>query len=465
MIWQISRKVSTLKIANKKTAAALAASLGLNFMTLMPSEALDSDFSAKYTAKTKQILLAAVQLERFSLNYRLESCKRPLLDKLVFFSTQETGAATGLAFEVCGVQQFGKGRRRLINLNKDALGRGLRSAQIGSIIAASGCGYELASNTWQYLRARNKGIDTASANKYVSTKLREIDELIAQRKAFVDANPEHPAHERAVLEGKILEAMRGSFANEFSQFSTNARTEFVTKNLFYLMNASYNILGACAAEYGWLSLNNPKLNGTSNVLFTVSGALAGATPLLCSAQMWIQRKIMLKQQLRRFNGSQDSIKEMADLIKESQSSTDSMGTLIPSVPATQRLALYSDSNNLFLQQLENELGTMRQLNKVALQTSFMGPAIGGLLMTQGILGTRGYYRYFPTHPKKQMDLSYKGAVCGTVGTSMAVVGNAAWFLASLSYEHQLRKEKRLPEQLIKDRLGHLDEVEKIVSSL
>jgi hypothetical protein len=142
-----------------------------------------------------------------------------------------------------------------------------------------------------------------------------------------------------------------------------------------------------------------------------------------------------------------------------------MGTLIPSLPATQRLAMYTDSNIKFMAQLENEVSTMRQLNKVALQTSLMGPAIGGLFLSQGILGTRGYYHYFPARPKNQMDLNYKGSVCGTVGTSMAVVGNAAWLLASLSYEHHLRKEKRLPEQIIKERLSHLDEVETIVSAL
>jgi hypothetical protein len=108
---------------------------------------------------------------------------------------------------------------------------------------------------------------------------------------------------------------------------------------------------------------------------------------------------------------------------------------------------------------------MNRLNKVALQNSILGPAIGGLLMTQGILGVRGFDLYFPRRPRKQFNLDYKGAVCGTVGTSMAVVGNAAWLLASLSYEHRLSREKRLPQQLIKERLGHLDELERTVKAI
>lgn len=453
---------------NKKSRTALVLSncFALLMASIAPCAASDEDFSSQYTNYTKKILLAGVQLERFSLNYRLESCKRPFLAKLAFFGTQEASAATGLAFEVCGDQQFGKGRKRLLDVNKSALGRGLRSAQVGSIIAASGSGYELAANFYQYAKGRHKGLDTASANKFVAVKLKEIDDLIARRKSLVDANTQNPAYDRAVLEGKILDAMRGTFVNEFATFSSHARSEFITRNLFFLMNTAYNTVGACAAEYGWLSLNNPKLNGTSNILFTITGAMAMATPLLCSTQLWWQRRHIFNSQMKKFNGKKESITEMAALIKELQgnSTSGNTGTLIPTLPATERFAMYSDTNHLFAKQLESELNTMRRLNKIALQDSLMGPAIGSLLMTQGILGTRAYYHY-PTRPKTQMDLNYKGAICGTVGTSMAVVGNAAWFLASISYEHHLRKQKRMPDQLIKSRLEHLDDVEKVISAL
>ncbi len=63
-------------------------------------------------------------------------------------------------------------------------------------------------------------------------------------------------------------------------------------------------------------------------------------------------------------------------------------------------------------------------------------------MTQGILGTVGYYKY-TTQPIKQINQYYYGAVVGTVGSSMAVVGNS-WLLSSLSYQHHLSKEKKLP---------------------
>lgn len=429
-------------------------------------QAASSETTNTYSDLTKKILLSAIDLERFSLKYRLEGCKQPFLEKLIFFGTQEAGAANGLAFEITGTKQFDRGRHTLRDFDSNSVSKGLRAAEVGSIIAASGCAVNLAASGYHYAKAHRKGLDTKSADRYVTSKLSEIDKLLSQRESLVAAESGNPAvYQRAVIEGKILRSMRSAFANEFSQFTANTRGFATVRNLFFLLNGSYNTVGAIAAGVGNHSLRKPRLNGTSNVLFTVSGALAAATPLICSAQIFAQRKHILNSHRKRLGVEDFDLAEMEKQCKLLAESTESPGTLMPSFPATQRLGLYSQSSSLFVKQLEDETSTMHKLNKVALQNSLLGPAIGGLLMTQGILGTRAYYTYFPRHLKKQFGLNFKGAVCGTVGTSMAVVGNAAWCLASLSYEHKLKKHKRLPEQLINERLKHLEEVEQVVNGL
>jgi hypothetical protein len=429
------------------------------------ASSVQNNYSARYTEITKKILLTSIELERFSLNYRLQNCRRSTLRKLVFWGAQEAGAASGMAFEITAVQQFGQGRQKLLRLNKNSLQHGLRAAEVGSIVAASGSGFELVANVVKGAISRNKGFDFHSANRFVFSKLKDIDELIARRDALVNTHPDHPAHDRAVIEGKLLHAMRGAFVDEYAHFSSNSRSSAAVENLFYALNMSYNILGAVGAGLGYKSVNQPKLNGPSNIVFTVSGAIAAVTPLLCSAQLCIHGKLLLRSQKERWGGTESDIQEMAKQADLLSSSSSEQGSLIPSLPATTRFALYGESSKRFAKQLEGEITTMQRLRKVALQNSVLGPPIGGLLMTQGILGSRGYYKYFPARPKTQLDLSYKGAVCGTVGTTMAVAGNAAWLLASLSYEHNLRRHKKLPEQLIKERLVHLDEVEHIVSAL
>jgi len=426
-----------------------------------------NEFSDRYTGLTKKILLAGIEVERFSLNYRLENAHISNFKKLVFFGTQQAGSSCGLAFEIVADKQFNRGRHRLLSLNVRALQQALRTAEVGSIIAASGSAFELAANAVQYERSRRRGFDTASANRFVASHLQQIDTLLSEREALVAANPLHPAHDRAVIEGKILQSMRGTFVNEYAHFSADNRSAFAVQNLFYLLNVAYNTVGACGAGVAYTStkIGHLKLNGPANVLFIVSGAMAGATPLLCTAQLWAQRKFILGSQQRKFGGSDADLAEISKERALLEAASTDPGSLMPSFPSTQRLALYTESDKLFTKQLESETTTMQQLNKIALQNSFAGPAIGSLLMTQGILGKVGFDEYFPRRPKKQFNLDYKGAVCGTVGTSMAVVGNAAWFLASMSYEHRLKKQNRLPEQLIKERLAHLDDLEKTVTAL
>jgi hypothetical protein len=431
----------------------------------LTAQTAGGDFSAQYTALTRQILLDSIALERFSLTYRLQNGRISTLQKLIFFGTQQAGSSCGLAFEIIADEQFNRARRHPLQLDKGSLKRGLRTAEVGSIVAASGSGFELAVNLARSVKNKRHGLDPRSANTLVISKLQHIDGLLRQRDALIAANSQHPAHDRAVIEGNILRLMRSAFVNEFATFSADTRSATSVQNLFYLLNATYNTIGALGAGYGYSAVNKPKLNGTANILFIVSGAMVGVTPLICSTELWAERKLILNSLHKKLGGGEFDPAEMAKQRALLEAAGGEQGSLMPSLPSTQRMAIYTESNQLFEKQIQNETTTMRKLNKVAVQNLALGPVIGGLLMTQGILGTHGYYSYFPRRIRTQLDLDYKGAVVGTVGTGLAVVGNAAWLLASLSYEHHLRKNHKLPEQLIKDRLEHLDELEKTVTLL
>jgi len=462
---------------NKPTASAYKAifTLLLVAQTLFPcpvlavsSQTINSseNFSQQYSAVTKKILLSGIELERFSLNFRLENARQPKFRKLRFFLAQETGASCGLAYEIVGINQTNKGKRRPLKIGKSALQGGLATAMVGSIIAATGSTIELGSNLNQQRQARQHGYDEKSANKFVKDKLKQIDELIAQREALVTANESVAGHERAEIEGSVLRAMRNSFINEYSHFNADIRGNLAFQDLFFFLNASYNALGAVAAGVAYEGVSKPKLNGTANILFIVSGGMASVSPLLSSAASKIARKSAFNSLNKELNEKPqfDASAFAAQCKKLEETAGTDSGSLIPSLPATQRLALYTESDDLFRKQLDSETKTMRKLDKIALETSVLGPAIGAQLMTQGILGTVGYYRY-ATQPRKQISEFFRGSVVGAVGTSMAVVGNAAWLLSSMSYEHRLAREKRLPEQLIKSRLEHLAELEKTISAI
>jgi len=437
-------------------------------MAALPESALRAgsgdSFSNRYTAMTKKILLAGIKIERFSLNFRLQSAKQPKFRKIRYFAAQESSAAGGLAFEIAGVREFSKGRRKPLQINKTPLRHGLNAAMTTAIIAGSSSAFELSLNVVQGMKNKKNGFDHRTADRYIATSLKEIDALLLERSALVAANSADSSYARAMAEGEVLAAMRNAFANEYAHFSADTKSYLAFQNLFYVLNASYNAVGAVSSRYAYCALAKPYLNGTANILFIVNGAMATLTPVICTTVGTAVKKRTMVRLTRQLDLAPFDPDAFALSCKNLEKFSQESGSLMPSMPVTERVSIYTTSNQLFTKQLDSETKVMRKLEKVALQTSFLGPVIGSTLLTQGILGTYGYYHY-PLAPRKQINQYYRGAVIGTVGTGMAVVGNAASILGTMSYEHKLAKNKQLPAQLIQKRLEHLDETEKLVVAL
>lgn len=458
--------VVTIGSCNSYAAYAEGQSLALGESTSALSSTSSLWVEHKYSQLTKQILLAGIELERFSLNFRLESAKQPRFRKLRFFLAQETAAATGLGFEIAFMEQAKKGRRRPLQVSKPVLHGALATAMTGAIIGGSGSCLELSSNMLQAIKNKRHGFDFKTANKYVVAKLKEIDQLLAQREALVAAHPDYPGYQAAVLEGKILKELRNCFIAEYSDFNADTKGYITYQNVFYLLNASYSAVQAAGAWAGYRGVTKPAYNGPANVLFVVSGAMAMVTPIISTAAGKFARK-RAYETFERQIGEKPKFdehafstqgKELREILKSVN------GTVISSMPGTDRLAVYTDAATLFKKQLDSETALMRRNEKVALQNNLLAPVIGAQLMSQGILGCVGSYRY-NLQPRKQLSMFYRGAIVGTVGTSMATVGNAVSLLSTLSYEHRLSREKKLPAQLIKARLEHLEEVEKEVRKI
>ena len=424
-----------------------------------------TDFTQQYTALTKQILLTSIELERFSLIYRLKSATPPKYRRLRFFLAQETGASCGLAFQIVAIRNFAIGRKRPLQISKRELHGAIATFMTGSIIAGSDSCFELGLNGLIAVKHHQEGFNPASAEKFVSDKLQQIDQLLAKRDALVQAHPDHPGYSRAVVEGKVLAELRRAFINEFATFNADSRGFAAFTNTFFLLNALTNAVATTVGGLAYKGVDTPKYNGPTNILFMLTGAMVIGSPLVSSLAGYLVRKHTYNSFLERV-GEQPTFNEsvLATVRKQLDENASAEGSLVPSLPAVDRFALYGESSQLFKKQLISETTTMRHLEKVAVESNLLGPVIGGTLLTQGILGTTGYYRY-TFQPRKQLSLDYRGAIVGCSGSSLAVVGTAAWYIASLAYENHLRKKHSLPAQLINDRLAHLDEIEKIVRAI
>jgi len=492
-----------------------------------PIASPSDDFSKQYADLTKQLLLSGIELERFSLNYRLESARQPKFRRLRYFLSQETASAGILAFEIVGDKQFGRGKNgllavsprdvaaklrvavalvkakagssdspllldpkslrgsipvsiklavgdhlktvggSLLTVSSKALHEATATVTTTSIIGGAGSCLELVSNAFLAMRNRSHGFDPRSANNFVATKLTEIDAILAKRDALIQAHSDNPEYPRAVLEGKILRELRNAFVEEYATFHADARQYATLTNIYYFLNACTYALGATGGGIAYKAVKQPTLNGPANIVFIVTGAMFMATPILATVAGKIARKQASDSFYKQIGGKPDysSSELTADRAKFEQLVAQATNSnLIPALPGVDRAAIYTESQDRFTAQLKSETSIIGHLDKVAFQSSLFGPIIGSTLMTQGILGTVGYYKY-KFNPKKQFTDYYRGAVVGTVGGGLAVVATTASLLAEWSFENKLRKQHRMPYQLIQDRLKHLDELEKSVRAI
>ena len=236
-----------------------------------------------------------------------------------------------------------------------------------------------------------------------------------------------------------------------------------------MLNIISNAIVTTAGGYAYKSVTAPKYTSAASVLFTAAGAIAFRQPAdqpegrgLCPQVRYWRRLSREFKETPHFDNN--LLAKERTKLQELAAAGSASGALIPRLPGVERAAMYTESNQLFFTQIESESKTMQHLQKVALQQDTLAPIIGGSLMTQGILNLAAYYGPIGA-PKKQLSIDFAGTVTGTVGGGVAVVSTPALLLATMIYLHKLQKEHRSPYQLIKARLEHLDQVEKIVQAL
>jgi hypothetical protein len=425
--------------------------------------ASDTDVLDQYRQITKQILLKLIELERFSLTYRRDSAREPQLKRLRYFLAQEAGAGTALAYECVLVDQLNEGRRHPLRIDKRALKNVSRTAMIGSVIAGSGSALEMTSLALLSARNHTKGFDSRGANAFMSTHLKEVRTLLSQHATYVAQHSDNPQFKQAQLEGKILGLMTDAIVYEYSRFHKDIRGYRTRENVFFALNIASNALGAASLHRGIEGLSRPQNNGPANVLFTVSSGITAVAPWIAQAAGAGMRKFAghnLKNSIGRssaFNYSELNAaqQEFGASLKEDHQ-TDVSAAIF-------RVGEYRGASENSSKTMESETRLMRYMNTVAVENSILAPAIGGTLLGQGIAGTVGFYKY---HPRlKELDLTYKGGVAGTVGTSMAVGFTALGMIADWAYIRHLEKKHLLPRQIIEDRLQRLDEFEKKIATL
>ncbi|HEY9758666.1 MAG TPA: hypothetical protein V6C97_26100 [Oculatellaceae cyanobacterium] len=469
-----------MRISRASVVLNIYLSLLLAFANVSPSFAaaqsdeVTQDSELQIAALTRDILLKGIDLSRFLLHYRIESARQPKTRLLRYFLAQEASSSCALAFEILATRQFGNNQSTPLRIDKPLIHRAFNTVLVGSIIGGSSSAVELGSNAMRELRNRRHGMNSGAAIKHYVDGLHEMDAMLDKREQLV-THQTGETKQLFMLEGKLLREFRERSIVEFLTFHQDTVGIKTFENTYYFLNTGTNAVAASSIVYGDRSLRNIQYTAPSNILFLISGAMTMTSPSIAIGACRVARGMAKRSLLKKLGLDEmpvlDDTQLEADLNRFAAMGQE-VGARHPSigVQAERALGVYSQADQRFTSLLDYESKRIRLLRTVAVQNMFLAPAIGATLTAQGILGTFGYYHY--DRPPFRLDkfraadrINYAGSIAGLTGTATAVGGNALLLAAALTYREHLRRNNRLPEQLVNSRLASLDDIEKEVKQI
>ena len=442
------------------------ASSAFAIVSITDTAGAGSDFNASYRDLTKQLLLIGIDCEKFSLNYRLESLREPSTKRLRYFLGQEAAASGLMAGAIVDTDQFNKALTNPLNFSPRARQRGNTAVFLGNIIGGSSSLLELASNGLHALKDRRLGFDRKRATQYLVTRTRRFDLLLAERARLLESRSGN-ARESDLYkaETKVLTALRELIVYEHCRFEMGKTGFRASENIFYGLNVATNAVGATASEFAVKAVKTRKFGGTAGGLSVVAFSMTMASPIVSATGGAMAKKLAAPRMSQELAKVDDY--DLAAL----KSSVQQLQTLVApnpdkgrTDPAQALLDVYGVNDDIISRQVDSETIWLRRLSQVAVQNTVLAQLIGGAGVARGTLGLVSYYHY-SQQPRPALYRAYAGAIAGTAGASLAVGATALGMLADSYYIHHLKSEKRLPEQLLQERIKDLNEVETRVKAL
>lgn len=328
---------------------------------------------------------------------------------------------------------------------------------------------ELSSGIYTWLKNKKNKTDPASTVKKVIARIKEIDQLIAERESLVQKHPDLPAASIHRAEGRVLKTFRDWCLSEFADVYAEVKSTHSSCNVYYAlalaadgMYLAGSVLGLKALRAGKENLNGPAITnsivGDSLAVSSVPVSTVAAKLLYKYHRNKLEDK--LKQELGQIEG--DAKAAMAELNKEILSADVSALRRARSV--RERASAYLLWAGRYDRYIDRELDELRHQGRVALQGELSGPMISGSYLATDILAAIGFYK-FPNDARRASALSYAGSITSISANSASLFLTNYNMVSEIMHRRKLRKKGLLPEQLLADRFKTLDQLDSLIRPL
>lgn len=420
--------------------------------------------TAKIIDLTNQLLLKEIDLERYYIKYRITGNKEPKWRRTRFFLSQQVAAGTNFGANIVNTIETAKHFQTPTKVSSRVFTNSNRTGLTGTVFGASSSALELCSNGMLAIKNKIHGDDPATAKKNVIARLKEIDELTAERDAAVAEVTNRPAYPLYITEGKLLKSFRDWCVYEFTDVYSDIQSNKST-NVFYALDVgaystafATNILGLKALHKPDLAYSALKCGFVSDALFFVE---APATTIASTQLNKYYRSKISKQLKTLAQDPEDDTKKLMINLEGMTACADEV-TQSQLGPIASRLAIYSYWSTRYDKFIDKRQSDMRHQSKIALQSNLVGPLLGIAGLSQDTVNAVGLYRC-RDNPFGQNSLAFAGAATGTCASAASVGLSTFWFVDQLKHDREYTRFKLMPEMLLEERLDTLTVLEKMLA--
>ncbi len=425
----------------------------------LASAALADSFE-KVSSIDKSLLLQLIKLARFNIRFHQEANRHQRWRTLTYAGGREAGTAVSFSSSLIDLKQRVRGLDDPALISRNALKNAVTASLVGSAISGSASSLELAQNTWVMLQAGKKGYSPKASCATVKSIIDDTDVLFAEREQVVATLPQALNQRRIYeLESELLHHIRQQLLVEFRAWSCHSRGQAWRENTFYSVDALQNFTRMSAAIIGLKGFSQPSLGGAAAVTTVVANSAATLNPLLCGIvgmsmrryQMRrLARELPLEPPLREAQPLLDlKLKLKLELVDKGNESTAKL--------LEEAVSLGDKSQSLDLA-IDRENQDIERLRRVAQQQTIAGPLIGLTSMPGAVLGTLAFYNYRYDRVTTNKML-FAGRISALSGQTFALVQTPFTVFSGLRKSDRLRKQGKLPSQLLEERMKNLDRLE------
>jgi hypothetical protein len=432
--------------------------------TVTKDVVVDEPTREKIRAQDTQILLELIKLGRFNIHFHEEANRRYPWRSALYPLAQEAGTALSLSNTLTDLTERARALEKPRLLSRPALQKGAEVFLVGTAINGTSSFLELAQNEMVILRATKEGYSPEHAELFVKSSLDKVDRLLVERAKLTDTFSDDRRYQIVDLDGRLLKHVRDQLLYQFSLWSIASREKMWRENTFFAIDTVQAYVNFSSGFLSLKTYTDRRYTGPAALVSLISNAIVVVNPFIRDYVGRISAQRQTARLAREFKGHRP--RTMQKLYEDwqgfqpylDQSKPIDDASLKQEVHFISRLA--QESRDLD-QGLAYEEKHIEKLRRVADQQAIAGPIIGMFSVARSTSATVAYYG-FRGHPNQANGIYLAGRCSQTTGQAYSLYATAHNAFENFKNHQRLKKAGNLPSQILANRLGTLDALEKSV---